>query len=353
MRTLTIEHGGPDEGPPIRSDFSTNAHPLGPNPFVLAQIRRADRTRYPDPGYRAVRQLLAEHHEVALERVVVGGSASELIWRLVLAWRLAGGERMSAARTSFGEYRRAGHTLGLTVLDETRAGALKFCCVPDNPTGRWPVAAPAEGTLNPSLSPQVLDLAYHPFHALLSEDPASVLKPLPRGGSSSTAVPPDEVIQLWSPNKLHAVTGVRAAYLVLPRADATHPALSAEALTALAPSWVLSAEGVALLSAHTRRTARNFLIESAARLRSQKERCERLLEDAGWEREPSPLHYGLYRPPVALERQDLWHAALRAQGVKLRNAESFARPGWVRLAARPAAEVTRLIALTHAFRRSG
>jgi histidinol-phosphate aminotransferase len=338
---MQIEHGGTDNGPPIRSDFSTNAHPLGPNPFVLAAVRRADRSRYPDPSYTAVRERLAELHRVGPERIVVGGSASELIWRLALAWREDGGRDVVTKETTFAEYRRAAHTLGLRVLTQPQGAALRFICDPDNPSGAsCHITAELPDEEQRSSSPTVVDLAYHPFRTLLSGNPDEVLSPL-------AAAWADAVIQLWSPNKLHALTGVRAAFLVLPAAS-----VSAEALIALAPSWVVSAEGVALLTAHAERPAGNFLVESAVKLRSQKERCESLLEEAGWERQPSSLHYGLYRPPVALARQRHWFELLRVEGIKVRDATSFGRPGWVRLAARPPDEVARLIALTDAFRNT-
>src|SRR5258706_3577874 len=77
-----LAHGGPDDGPPISADFSTNAHPCGPNPFVLAAVRAARIETYPDPAYRRLRETLALFHGVAPERVVVGASASELVWRI-------------------------------------------------------------------------------------------------------------------------------------------------------------------------------------------------------------------------------------------------------------------------------
>jgi histidinol-phosphate aminotransferase len=342
---MPIEHGGTDHGPQIRSDFSTNAHPLGPNPFVLAAVRRADRSRYPDPSYVSLRQRLGELHRVSHERIVVGGSASELIWRLCLAWRESGGATVVAAETSFGEYPRAARALNLRVAADRGAAGLHFICDPDNPSGNS-LDMPAEwrADLQALSSPLVVDLAYHPFRAILAGPVEAVLDPV----STDWA---DTVIQIWSPNKLHGLTGVRAAYLVLP--VTVSRTLHAEVLRSLAPSWIVAAEGVALLMAHANPLARNFLLENAAKLRSWKERCERLLEDAGWERQSSPLHFGLYRPPVAFTRQRRWFEVLRAQGIKVRDASSFGRPGWVRLAARSAAEVTRLITLTHEFRRAG
>src|ERR1700678_2756393 len=76
-------HGGTDSLPDPRYDFSTNANPLGPCPAVLARVRNADVTRYPDPLYTRLREVLAAFHQISPERIVVGAGASELILRLI------------------------------------------------------------------------------------------------------------------------------------------------------------------------------------------------------------------------------------------------------------------------------
>ena len=76
-------HGGTDSRPDPRYDFSTNANPLGPCPSVLARVRNADVTRYPDPLYTRLREVLAAFHQISPDRIVVGAGASELILRLI------------------------------------------------------------------------------------------------------------------------------------------------------------------------------------------------------------------------------------------------------------------------------
>jgi histidinol-phosphate aminotransferase len=253
-------HGGPDSGPPIAVDFSTNAHPMGPNPWLDERIRCADRSRYPDPGYAALREALGQFHGVAPERVVIGASAI--------------------------------------------------------------VAA---------------DLAYWPFRRLL-------------GANSSLQLDApwsNEVVQLWSPNKLHGLTGVRAAYLILP---ATAPRLGRTQLESLAPSWPLGADGVELLAGHTQREATQFLDDTAPTLRAWKTLQDRRLVAAGWKPQVSEMHFGLWQPPVARTSQRAWHAELRLSGIKVRDAQSFGRPAWVRLVTREPQHVEELIAITDRFR---
>ena len=337
----TPVHGGPDSGPPIAVDFSTNAHPMGPNPWLEECIRRADRSRYPDPGYAGLREILGQFHEVAPERVVVGASASELIWRLTRAWGALGRGGVVTSERTFGEYLRAARAIGVPVHSGTRAAGaapLLWCCNPDNPSGEIRDAAIAEAVQSmavPGDSPGVVvaDLAYWPFRQLL-------------GGMPSLRLDTpwsNEVVQLWSPNKLHGLTGVRGAYLILP---SECPQLSRTDLESLAPSWPLGADGMALLAGHTQREALRFLDDTGPKLREWKAVQDRRLIDAGWRPQVSEMHFGLWQPPVPRVAQPAWHAQLRLSGIKVRDAQSFGRPGWVRLVTRMPQQVEQLIATT-------
>ena len=334
-------HGGPDSGPPIAVDFSTNAHPMGPNPWLDECVRRADRSRYPDPGYAALCAALGRFHEVSPERVVIGASASELIWRLTRAWGALGRRAVVTSQRTFGEYLRAARAIGLPVRSGTRGAAqahLLWCCNPDNPSGeiRDDEIAAAVKRMAARRGARGLvaaDLAYWPFRQLLNGRPSLRL-------DTSWS---DEVVQLWSPNKLHGLTGVRAAYLILP---ARRPQLRRTDLESLAPSWPLGADGAAFLSGHTQREARRFLDDTGPTLREWKALQDRRLRDAGWKPQVSEMHFGLWRPPVPRSAQPAWHAQLRLSGIKVRDARSFGRPGWVRLVTRAPQQVAQLVAIT-------
>jgi histidinol-phosphate aminotransferase len=350
--TGLLAHGGPDDGPPISADFSTNAHPCGPNPFVLAAVRAARIETYPDPAYRGLREALAQFHGVASQRIVVGASASELVWRITrlfatVASRAAA--RVAIDPPTYGEYARAAHASGLATVPSAGVASdttiLQWICSPNNPSGELREAAieRALADRRGTQWPPVIDLAYHPFQSLLRNDAAR------HPGVLHTAWA-DRVVQLWSPNKLHGLTGVRGAYLVLPaREDA---ALTAHALTVLAPSWVLGADGVAMLHAHVLPQALGHVSWAQPELQCWKAAQDGALHRAGWTVRESPLHFGLARPPWPDSRAFdpmAWHAHLRRHGVKLRDAASFGLPGWVRLSVRPPQDVARLIALTQAF----
>jgi histidinol-phosphate aminotransferase len=339
-------HGGPDGGPPVAIDFSTNAHPMGPPVALRERIARADRTRYPDPGYHELRRELADLHGAHADQIVVGASASELIWRLTRAWSDRARAAVVTNRRTFGEYARAAAAVGVPMITSKRAGLsapLFWHCNPDNPTGASRDAAIQQavswvGARQRRTGIVAVDLAYWPFRQLLA------------GRKNLSVVPAwgGEVVQLWSPNKLYALTGVRGAYLILPQAAS---AVSARDLTELAPSWVLGADGAALLLGHARCECEASLLETAPVLTGWKQQQHARLQRAGWESRPSDLHFGLWRPPVARPSQQSWHASLRLRGIKLRDAASFGRPGWVRLVTRSPEDVTALLAATARFAR--
>lgn len=302
---LLPEHGGPDDGPAATFDFSTNASPLGPPPALLAAVQAADRRAYPDPSYRALRRRLG-HDELVLP--TAGGA--EGIRRLTLAALLAGRREVWVPQPGFGDYALAAQALGLAVkpyaqpADIVPTGpALVWICEPCNPTGASVAAWPDLGG-----HLVIVDRAYEPLR-LQGDTPA-----LPPGAW-----------QLHCPNKALGLTGIRAGYAVAPAADDVwRHALS------LAPSWVLSAEGVAMLTHWLDDDTQAWLADARARLRGWTAAQRALLADVDWHQQPSATNFWLARPP----RAD-YALRLRERGLRVRDATSFGLPGWVRIAALP------------------
>lgn len=307
MKPLLAVHGGPDGGPAVTHDFSTNASPLGPPPALRSAVLQADRSRYPDPHYRALRQWLGDE-----QLVLPTAGGAEGIRRLTLAARLTGRREVWVPQPGFGDYALAAQALGLAVRPyatpadiRPRAPALVWICEPCNPTGASVAAWPAlAGAL------VVVDRAYEPLR-LHGDTPA-----LPPGAW-----------QLVCPNKALGLTGVRAGYLVAPAADEVW----ALALS-LAPSWVLSAEGVALLTHWPTAATQAWLSEARATLRGWTALQRELLAGLGWQQQPSTTHFWLARPPHADTA-----TRLRAHGIAVRDATSFGLPGWVRVSTQPPA----------------
>ncbi len=306
-------HGGPDgQGVPAH-DFSTNANACGPCPLALIALREADRARYPDPTYTALRERLAAFHRVDVERIVIAASASEFIHRITAHAMQMGLRHVALPAHGYGDYARAAQAWGFAVGDEASQPALHWACEPGSPMGTADAALQRWHANAVPCAMHVVDRAYAPL----------------RLEGSATAIPAN-AWQLWTPNKALGLTGVRAAYAIAPDAAA------AAQLQALAPSWPLGADGVALLMAWVQEDTQAWLTESLATLRLWKAAQLRLCADLGWQTVPGSLaNFFTARPLV----DDLPSAlqALRANGIKLRDCASFGLPGYVRLGVLPPA----------------
>ena len=303
-------HGGPDAlGVPLH-DFSTNANACGPCPPALAAVRAADCSRYPDPAYTALRAALAQWHGVAPARIVPAASASEFIHRISAHAARSGLRHVQLPAHGYGDYARAAQLWGLQ--PGAQALALHWACAPASPLGdddpalaAWAQQAAPAGAL------RVLDCAYAPLRL--------------QGVAPALAA---DAWQLWTPNKALGLTGLRAAYAIAPPGGEAQAAQ----LQALAPSWPLGADGVALLTAWVQPPVQDWLAQSLPLLRAWKAQQLALCTALGWQVLAGSLaNYFCVRPGLdgaagarALQR-------LRTQGIKLRDCTSFGLPGVWRL----------------------
>ena len=348
---LHLSHGGPDALGIPPHDFSTNANACGPCPPVLQALQQAPVHTYPDPACTAVRQGLGRWHGVDTERVVIGASASELIFRLTAALGMIGQGRQADAgvpsahdplrvrtgplpagarplpppvvwvpRHAYGDYARAAQAHGLPVRvwdtvrdiprDATGSGSGSASCSlqlfwatePSSPLGHTPEGLADAVHARPSHARQtvalqgvpgdspplwVLDRAYAPLR-LSGTDPFA-----------STAL--DAVWQLFSPNKALGMTGVRGAWLVASAACLNDAgSLQAELLghlQALAPSWPLGAHGEVMLMAWPEPAVQQWLARSLDTLRDWKAQLEEGLRRRDWTVLPSVSTFCCARPP--------------------------------------------------------
>jgi len=313
MPRLDPVHGGTDSMPEPRYDFSSNANPLGPCPSVLAAVRGADVTRYPDPMYARLRKTLAAHHHTTPDRIVVGAGASELILRLI---RHIDGAVQQLAPT-FSEYARGARLAGRRLISAYSTGAflraqsahpgVGFICWPNNPTGDlWPADFVSMATTS---GPLVVDMAYAPLcdaHRVAEIEAAAAA-----------------AYRLYSPNKAFGLTGVRGAYLITPQAD--------QHLANLAPSWVIGRDAVALLESATELRARLWLERGMPQWKRWRARLARSLEQLGLSVRESPATFLLAKVGDASGVT----AHLRRHEVRVRDGSSFGLRQWIRLSAQP------------------
>lgn len=313
-------HGGPDAHGVARHDFSTGSHPLGPCPAAWQAVQAADARHYPDPASTALRQQLAAHHGVAVERVLVAASASEFIQRITTATLSLAEGAVELPAHSYGDYAAAAQAWGRPLLRRPREAdtatqpllwppasvALRWCADPGSPCGQ-DEAVPSDLLSERPLAPvTVLDRAYTPLRLT--------------GTSPWSTAACDAVFQLWTPNKALGLTGVRGAYALAPRH--APPALL-QRVRALEPSWPLGAHAQALLHAWCTPEVAAWLAQQHAALVAAHAALLQGLLQRGFEPMSGVAPFVCARVPPRWRH----HAGtLRAQGVAVRDARSFGLP---------------------------
>jgi len=321
-------------------DFSVNVNPYGPCAEVLHAARTAPLDRYPDPTATRARRAIGNWLDIPPDRVLVGSGAAEILWGVARV-ALAPGESLLIAGPAFGEVRAAATRRGARVVEHRdRPGesfdgaAFQALLGRERPRVAYVASPSSPGGLLASLDElAALAEAYPTTHMVVD---VSFL--------SLSDAPDDRAVHrsnriLWvrSLTKELTVPGLRVGFAVGP------PGLVA-ALTAERPPWSVSApaEGAAVAAAsdavrcHVER-ARVRLVEDRTRL------CERL-SALGLRVYPSGAPYVLAALDGRTTGAELRMRLLRNHGILVRDTASFGLPDHVRLAARPAPEVDRLIA---------
>ena len=323
MRTPRI-HGGTDAAGAARFDFSTNSNACGPCPSALAAVQAADATRYPDAQYTELRLALAALHAVAPWRIVLAASASEFIFRITAWSRLAGARQVWIPAAAYGDYAHAAQAFGLQrceAVNALDAADLVWACEPSSPLGQthtqwpqWLLQAHGEG------QQLVLDGAYAPLRL--------------SGAPSLSAAQRDRVWQLYSPNKVLGLTGIRAAYAIAP----LQAGQAVQQLDAMAPSGPVGAHGLAMLLAWSQAAVQDWVAQTLPMLREWKQAQIALLQALDWHCLPSEANFFCAQPPASTDLLGLL-AFLRSRGIQLRDATSLGLPGYVRLSVQnPAAQ---------------
>jgi histidinol-phosphate aminotransferase len=313
-------HGGTDALGVPAHDFSTNRNACGPCPAAVAALQAAHVAQYPDPHYTDLRSQLAQFHGVDADRIIVGGSSSELIHRLTQHAVRSDASAISLPQHHYGDYAQSAKVWGLQQMQRAEAQTgrvLQWACEPSSPLGQlddiWEIPPKTDsGWL-------VLDCAYRPLW-LQGQAPARQM---------------DVVWQLWTPNKALGMTGVRAAYAIAP----LHAGLQElQALRDLVPSWVVGAHGVAMLQAWVTTEVQQWLSDSLNTLLDWKAQQLALCARLGWQvMDGHQANYFVARLPLTVDVMALRLQALRGQGIKLRDCASFGLPAAVRLGVLPPA----------------
>jgi histidinol-phosphate aminotransferase len=210
------------------------------------------------------------------------------------------------------------------IADRARAAGagVLYLCAPNVPTGAA-VAAPEIARLADALAG--VELVLDQSFLLLSEGWADGEVPLP-----------ENVLCVRSLTKEHNIPGVRVGYVLA----------SEERLARLErhrPAWSTSAPAQAAAIATC--AEQRFVAESRVRLLHDRRRMEAGLSALGLRPVPSTTNFFLL--PVG-DAPALRRRLLANHRILVRDCTSFGLPSFVRLAARPAADLDRLVAALRA-----
>ena len=234
-------------------DFSANINPLGLSLKARQAIENEieNLVHYPDPAARALKQTIAEHYGVPLEKIVLGNGGAELFYVFFHAVRP---KRVLLPIPSFSEYERAAISAGAEIAYIALREEKDFCvderaiyaqmaagdCLilgnPNNPTGQMVKADVLERVIDGAKrkgASVVVDESFMDFRADFDEFTVR-----------SFVGRYDNLLVVQSLTKFFAIPGLRLGFAVAP------PSL-AEKLEAAKDPWntnlLAQAAGVAAL----------------------------------------------------------------------------------------------------------
>ncbi len=333
------KHGGltPDGGLPDPSvlDLSVNINPYGPDPDLAMFLRRQAFDQYPDPEQKELREGLAHLCGRSADEILVGNGCNELFWAAARAF-LKPGLKWIAVEPNYSEFTRAALTTGAErIIYQAREDQLF----------QWPLVdlqqlldehQPALVMLSNPCSPSGFFQDMNGLCQLATAYPRSLfcldhsfLSLSPHWRAASLLEWPSNVLRFHSLTKDFAIAGLRLGYVE------AHPYLLRE-LSQQIPTWSVNslaqAAGYWITQNHERLgPGRDLLLQDRQRL-------EEGLQERSIPFAPSATIFTLLRPHRA---EHLIHVLWNRHRILVRSCASYGLPQWIRVAARPHAELQR------------
>ncbi len=321
-------------------DFSANTSPLGlpagVRAAVIASLDSAD--RYPDPKCRALRNALAERHQLPADWIRCGNGAADLIDRAIFALRP---KRALILAPTFGEYADALRRFGCTVTEYPLFATEEFrvterildaltpdldlviLCEPNNPTGITTDRGLLERILAVCRQRGIFMMVDECFNAFLDEpDAHSLISELPGGG----------LLILRAFTKFYGMAGLRLGYCLC--ADTEFLRRVDEAGQPWPVSTIAQAAGIAALRETEYAAALRKLI------REERPKLAEGLRALGCDVLPGEANYLLFR----CESTDL-EEKLKEKGILIRSCWNYTGldASWHRTAVRGTDDNRRLL----------
>lgn len=311
-------------------DFSANINPLGPPDHVLHTLETAREwvIRYPDPGHRRLKQLLASRMHIEADQLLIGNGAAECMALLLLAEQP---DKVGVVAPCFSEYEGLSRQFGAEVMtligsseNDYRATAeelerfipqVNVCFIgyPNNPTGamyEWNVLERAIQAAEQSHTILAVDEAFIDF--IPDGEARSALQLLERY---------PHVIVFRSLTKFYAIPGLRLGYAV------GHPERIA-AMTGKQVAWSVNglalAAGEAMFSHEEAQVDQLLIYEEATRALIALERAWMVekLRESGVKVYRSEVNFMLCAAPSPWTAATL-QTALGQQGILIRSCAMY------------------------------
>lgn len=339
-------------------DFSVNLNDYGPSPGVQKALRESTPWTYPNPDYPLLKAAIGMRHPH--KQIVVGNGAADLLWSMAQTF-VAQDYTAVILEPTFCEFRYAwlaalktagkdpdqylkvwnrnadnGFALDLEGfwhwLELQKMPVVIYWCNPNSPTGH-------------GIDPRIIDegIKKNPKAVVILDEAFWSLCDLGPSDSQESyqaeacRVVSDQVIQLRSLTKDHAIAGVRLGYLA---AHADWVAL----IEGHRPPWMVSTlahdAGIAALGED------GFVAESWQRIKHDRQVMVELLREAGI----TPLPTTTLFMMIPVFDGTIVRSELLKQGILVRDTASYGHKGFIRVCTRKALDAQRLAA---ALRRLG
>ena len=305
-------HGGDIYSHNIKHDFSISINPLGlPLGAKIAYLRALKRiSNYPDQKCRALTDALSKKLGLAVEKLVFGNGASELIQAILRAEKAS---RVLLFAPSFTGYERAVEACGAIPLyynlnekEDFAFGESDFDRLsdligqenpdfliltnPNNPNGRLFNTKIVEKIIHLCNKSEVKLLIDECFIELAVPEEAANLREAAPGIPAAALTNSDAPYILRAFTKTYAIPGLRLGYCICPNEAA------ADTLKAALPEWNVSSVaqevGLALLESG------NYLARARALIRREREYLSEKLKALGFTVYKSDANFILFRDVV-------------------------------------------------------
>lgn len=349
-------HGGPTGSKSdhlIMADFSVSLNAYGPAECVTEAIRCADIHQYPDPTSLAARAAAASRWKIAIDEVMFGAGASELLYAATQYLTPKNGTALIATPT-FGDYERASLIAGANIVRsqlfdpdvksvttaeiikaiETHRPGITFICTPNNPTGHSLTSSQLTDIAIACKRIKgfiIIDQSYTAFTDTDDGLPTPALRGVPN------------VLHLRSITKDHALAGIRAGYL-------TGPSELLHEIEKIRAPWAASSIAQSAAVAAMSDEGHAYAVRTIRLLRTAARDLYQSLTDLGYRVKAGNTH------TLLIEVGDAAHCSAwltEMHHIRVRDCTSFGLSQFIRVAARKPEENTLLVSALHDYLKSG